>query len=466
MKICSIIISVVFVLILIIYLLLSSKRKTLKNIWSVVTNCITFVETLLIVKLTVKLFGNKLATSFSNLIKNVLNLKEEEWVRSGSIEDITKFIAIIVIAMISLYLVFIILAIINHLIKRFIFKRVNKVSHKEYKNKKNDNKIVNACLSLVSFAIISFTLLFPVGTLIYMTNTSAKEVNYTIPAKIKPLFSNPVLKIYGNGVSKSLFDTLTTYKYNNNKIKSSNEINGVMTMSFALLNIADDNDTANNVKIVKDKLTNTYLVPNFISDVFANAATRWKNGESFMGQTLDIPNNKSKDLYIALLDIISNWERENLISDIDTLFNFFDILDRNGVESIDDTKTLINALGKDEFNEEVFLCLFTNKDFSNVLGTFMNYGMKVILTEFNVKNDKDYITSIDLSQLSNEDIKNEAKIFSLIVREIEELSTLNSKDLTLNDYNRIVNNLSQIKNSKLLSNSLYSALSGILRKSL
>ena len=60
--------------------------------------------------------------------------------------------------------------------------------------------------------------------------------------------------------------------------------------------------------------------------------------------------------------------------------------------------------------------------------------------------------------MTDEDIKKEAYIFSLTVRQIMEINSLKGQQLTLNDYNRIINNLNEILNSRLLNNVLYNVI--------
>ena len=108
MQIVSIIFTCLFLIILISYLLIASKRKTLKNIFCLVTNVITFIMTFLFTKLTITLAGNKVVPFLSDLIKEAIDVNQEEWVNDSSIELITKFISTIIIGLISFFFIFII----------------------------------------------------------------------------------------------------------------------------------------------------------------------------------------------------------------------------------------------------------------------------------------------------------------------------------------------------------------------
>ena len=97
MEIISIILTIVFIIVLSIYLLISYKRDTLKHIWSLITNIVIFIESFLVTRLLVNILGTKVSALFSSFIKTMLNIKEEEWLKNSSIDGFTNFLAIIMI---------------------------------------------------------------------------------------------------------------------------------------------------------------------------------------------------------------------------------------------------------------------------------------------------------------------------------------------------------------------------------
>ena len=457
----SIIFTIIFLIILIAYLFIASHRKTLKNIFCLITNIITFIMTILITKLTISLAGSKIIPALSETIKEVLNINQDEWIHTDSIELITKFISTIIIGLISFFFIFIILYIINHLLKRLIFKLIKKVPYGEYESPKPDNKLVNVGISLVSFIVISFAFLYPLGTFIKITDVSTKATNYNI-SSLKPVLSNPVIKIYSNPISESIFNTVTKIKDYDNKIKNTDELTSLTTIVLSLSQMEDSDNINDQINVIKESFTNTYLAPAFVSEVCANAANRWKENKTFMGNTLDIPEDSSKDIYIDLLDIISKWDRDSLVNDIDTIFEFYDILDKHNILDIEDSDEFISSFTDDEFTEELFLCLFRNDDFKSILSSFMNYGIKSSLSNYDLNLDINYVETAAIMELSDEEIKNEAQIFSLTVRQLVKLNEAKGRELTKDEYLEIANNLSKIHKSKILSDSVYNLMNKLL----
>ena len=457
----SIIFTIIFLIILIAYLFIASHRKTLKNIFCLITNIITFIMTILITKLTISLAGSKIIPALSETIKEVLNINKDEWIHTDSIELITKFISTIIIGLISFFFIFIVLYIINHLLKRLIFKLIKKVPYGEYESPKPDNKLVNVGISLVSFIVISFAFLYPLGTFIKITDVSTKATNYNI-SSLKPVLSNPVIKIYSNPISESIFNTVTKIKDYDNKIKNTDELTSLTTIVLSLSQMEDSDNINDQINVIKESFTNTYLAPAFVSEVCANAANSWKENKTFMGNTLDIPEDSSKDIYIDLLDIISKWDRDSLVNDIDTIFEFYDILDKHNILDIEDSDEFISSFTDDEFTEELFLCLFRNDDFKSILSSFMNYGIKSSLSNYDLNLDINYVETAAIMELSDEEIKNEAQIFSLTVRQLVKLNEAKGRELTKDEYLEIANNLSKIHKSKILSDSVYNLMNKLL----
>lgn len=456
--------TIAFVVLLLLYLNSASKRKTLKNIFCLITNIITFIEAILLSRLFVNVLSNNISNKLGEFIKDILKITKEEWIRSTSIDDISILLSTIIVSIISFIISFVIVFLINHLLKRVIFKKTIKESYSNYETKGKDNRIVNALIGLASFTVVSFAFLFPVGALSYITNKSLKEVNFKTPDVVEPILSNPVIKVYESGISKSLFDKVTNLKDNPNKIKTSRELEGLLKIAFSALDIVDKKDVDKKVVIIKNELSSTYLVPNFVSELCSNAATRFKNNQTFMGQSLEIPNNNTRIIYLDLLDIISNWKRENLNSDINTIFNLYYLLEKYNIKKLDDPNLLIDAFTKEEFTEELFLEVFHNNDFKELMPTFINFGIKTIFDEVKINSDVEYVNTMDLHNMNDEDIKKEARLFSLTIRQIKELESLKGKDLTQDEFIKIMNNLNQIKDSRILNDVLYNLLYKLLQK--
>lgn len=463
MKAFSIGLIVFFLIVLFIYLIIASNRKTIKNVYCLVTNIITFIMAFVITRLIISLFGNNFISPIVSRIEQGLKIVEEEWINNTSIELVTRFLAAMIIGLFGFMVIFIILFVFNHLLKRFIFKTNMNISYGKYKAKKKDNKFVNLVIGLCSFTIITFAFAYPLGTLFKIVIDSAKTVNYKFPDNVEMLLKNPVVKLYANDGSEYFFNQVTKSQNKDNDIKTTQELKSATTIVLAVVDVNEKDHVKQNIKIIKEEFEKTYIVPTFISELCSNAALRWKDNKSFMGYKLEIPKDNSKEVYMDLLDIVSKWDRESLLNDVDTIYEFYRIINDYGILKSENSDELFNALTKDEFNEELFLCLFGNEDFRSVIATFMDYGLKTMFAKYDVKLDIQYVDIAELMKLSDEDIKKEARIFALTLRQFGVINdAMESGSLSKKDYNDLINNLSKIKESKLLNNSVYKLLNRLL----
>ena len=93
----------------------------------------------------------------------------------------------------------------------------------------------------------------------------------------------------------------------------------------------------------------------------------------------------------------------------------------------------------------------------------MNYGLRSILEQFDIDVDVEYVETAKIMKMSDEDIKNEARIFALTIKQLVDISEAIGENISKEDYNKIVSNLNEIKDSELLNSSLYKLINRLLR---
>ena len=326
------IITLIFIILLIITLINYYKKSTKTNTTALITNIITFLEAFIITKLITNIFGNNIVNKITSLLKSTLKISKEEYKNITFLDDSIKFITLVLMSLIIYYILYLITYIINHII----------ITIKNKKNIEEQNKIINIVLGLLSFITISFSILFPISGISKIYNTSLNEINYSSPKLTNKITSSPIIKAYENTISIKLFDKLTEYN-DFKKIKTSRELQGLTTIIYVINDIQTENNKKHFEKI-KEELENTYLLSNLITEISKNAATNWKNNKPFLGETLKIPTDNRKMIYIKSLEIISNWKRENLINDISTVFEVYEILEKNDLTKKHTSKYLLQNL--------------------------------------------------------------------------------------------------------------------------
>ena len=92
----------------------------------------------------------------------------------------------------------------------------------------------------------------------------------------------------------------------------------------------------------------------------------------------------------------------------------------------------------------------------------MNFGVDTLLETVNISSSGNYVNTIDFSKMTDDEIRKEAQIFSLALRDIKQISNLDASTVTYDEINKIANDLNRIKESKLLSDILYNVIYKLL----
>ncbi len=428
MNIISVCFSILFVILFILYIVFTMRRSNIKGVYSLIFDVITSVEAYFISRI----LSNKYLEKVIDYLKTLCKINYEDWIKQDYLDLFFSVISRIILCVVIFLVSFIVLYIINLLIKRIVFRILNKESYAEYEGL--NNIPINICLSIVTFILVSSALLYPFATLNGVLNKS--EVG--VIKQVEFISNNKVLKVYSRP-SSMIFDYITR---ENKKVKNSQELEAMASISMSLLVIKYNQE--NNISVIKENVTNSYLVSNFLSEMCANAAKRTLNNQPFMGQTIKIPNDLSRDIYIEVLTIISKYEREDFVNDVNTIFEFLEILNKyNNKIKLEDL----------EFNQEIFLCLFNNDNFRKVLPLVIDYGINSILNEINIKSNAHYVDDTIFNGLNQEEIKNEARIFTIIINQLNDINKYG-----VEDYNTVISNINEIKKSRILNNALYNVM--------
>ncbi len=457
MNIISIVFTIIFILLFAIYIRFALKRDTKKNIFSIISNAISFIVSFIITRISIIFISEPISKLFKKFIEGVFDIRSEYFIKDTAINEFSKFLTTIIIGIIIFILVYLIILLINNAIKKFIFHKIIGEKYKEYKSK-NNNIYINLILGVFSFLITSFAFLFPFGAISNIAGKVEKTCNYKMPENMSSIIKNPIIKAYSLVGSRPFFDTLTEIENNKNNIKNSKEFESIFTISCSTLQIYEGNNVDKNVNIIEDSLSKNYLTSSLISELVSNVAYNLKNGNDIMNTGIIIPKDNSEQLVVGVLDILSKWERQNLIEDVDTVLNIYDMLKSRDINSIDDLDKLLNSLADEQFNEELFLELFENDDFKNMIPVVMKFGIDSALNSLDIKTNTEYIASIDFSTMSEEDVKNEAKIFSAIFKQILQIENKGLNNLTTDDLITIITNIKGIKTSKIFNDMLYNLI--------
>ncbi len=452
MQIISFALIVIYLFILGWFLWYVYRRDTLKNLYSLGANVLSFLEAFLVTRLSVHFLAGSLENFYTNMLLDAL----KDWPKQEAIQEIFSVVFTMMVSVLCFFLFYLFFLLLNHFLKKLLFHVKQKITYKEF-HAEHKNIALSMVAGICSFAITSYALLFPFGSISGIFHDAISKVHYDAPKEIQWIANQPILRGYSYLGSRGFMNTLTKPKNSKYPIRNTEELEGIFTISFSFLEMVDEKDTKENIDIIRNELKSTYLVSGFIGELCANASLKFKDGEEFAGIKVEVKDHQTDLLLKDIFSVISTWEREDFVADLDTMLDVYQLFQEQGVFQIEDSKQLLAALEEEEFSSELFLALFDNRDFQKLIPSFMNFGINKLLESFQLQTDVEYISTFNIESLTREEIQKEAHIFSLILKQMELLSHP-LETWSTGDIKNLYENLLEIKDSKLLSDVLYNLL--------
>ena len=419
----------IFIFYLVILIIIGLNRGFGKNIISFLVNLVDCFIAFIISRIAVNTLVDKIGSKIISNINSEYALEIDNW---QVIENFIHFTLSIIIGLAFFYLFYLIFLIISLFVKHlFLYKKFEKI--------KFDNKIATIVVSVFS-ATLTFVILFtPFGMLI---NSFAKIPE--IGNGKKALFT-----------SELFFDLVTEMPNNENKIKTSKELNYSLNSYVAAINIVNNiNQDKDNVKIFKNNFKKSYFLPTVISEFGSAAAKQWKEGKEFGGSQIEIPRGREGKLIIGFLEIVEKWDKDAVVNDVNTILDISKIMTDYGTDKLQEEDGLIKSLTDEKYLEDIFVELYGNNDFGQMIPVIAEYGLGTVFDTINIELNEEYSSKIDVTKMSKEEVKKEANIISNIVKvalEVKEESQNNNGEISRKNMDKLINEVSKLQESKVLA---------------
>lgn len=423
------------------------KRPWVNSLMSAVAAAVSFGEAYLLTRLFISEFGGTLSDALKEAFLELLNMESAYTIRDTATLKTASFAVTILLGLAAFLVLFLILWIINSFIKKMLAAML-------FKNGRSDadptvlRRLLSVAGGLVSFGVVSFALMYPLGAVSNIVNSAADICGYEPKASI---ITNPVSKLYGVA-GRDYFDALTKIDSAEDLVNSDEAQYGAeVVISVMQISQGEAEDSA--VRIAKS-LRSSYILTDLISEVVANASNTWMNGREFLYMEPEMPKGREGELINGIFEMLSQWRRENLVQDIDTSIYVYDLLRRYDIMAAGDGEELLEALSQEEFVEELFLELSRNEDFIEMIPQVMRFGLSSSADALKIEMKNEYIVEFDARGLSEDEWRKEAEAFSTLLRRMSILSRGGQKI----DIEGLLNDLYALRESKLLSNILLNLL--------
>lgn len=442
----SIVFTVLFLAALACTVWLAGKKKTSRTAASLAAQAVAFVEAYFSARAFVGTFGQRLSEALKEGFSEMMNISSDVMVRDEATMRVSAFSVTVILGVVSFILFFFMFFVINMLIIKLLFFRKKKtfVPASDFVRKINP---ASAVISVISFALISFVILFPLGAASDIAASAAKSCEYKLPASC---LTNPISRLYGFA-GRPFFDSLTKSA---EEFETGDEAQRGAEVYICIRKVTEGKDDGTGAEKIAKSLKSSYLVTDFTSELCANAASSWKNGRRFLNRTVKIPEGRNGELVSDVLEILSGWKRENLIEDIDTAINIYNLLHEHDILKISSGPELMEALSDEEFSVQLFEELSGNGDFIAVIPKVMRFGIGSAADAMELEVNGEYIVEFDAKELSHDDWVYEAKAFSKLLGRMAAISKEGDKL----DLPGLLADLYELRDSKIIGNVLLNLL--------
>lgn len=423
---------VAFVVLALLLVLMRINKSFGKNLSSIICNIVSIVISFVIARVFVNSTAVKVGNEFLELIerkypKGIGNL--------NSLGEFTEFAGSIVAGVLIFYVSYLIINIIMFIIKHVIIYRI---IEKKEDNSENKNVALKRVGNLISTVLsVSLTFIVFISPIGFLYNSYTK--NFTSNKEKIPFVSNLYL------------DKLTEMPENENNVYTTNEIDYTL---YAISGIGEI-QSKNGINKVRTAICyKTHFLPTIVAELASTGATYWKNGEEFLDYKPEIPDTREGTLYVELFEIIEKWNKKAVTEDVNTILNVYSQMLDYGIDKLSDGNGIVDALCKEEFTEELFVNLYKNEDFDQLIPVVIEYGLGSAFDYLEIDYDVSNFTKVDISKFSEEDVRREARLTADVVDVSRDIVTavnkIESGDVTAQDIEKIEDKLIKIKDSKIV----------------
>ena len=421
-----IVVWVVFLIISLILILVRFSKSFGKSFSSLICNIISCLISFGLARLCVSSMGTKGGKQFLEILENQYG---KEMANFTSLEDLYTFLGSIIVGVLMFYVFYLLISIIITVIKHiFIYGKLEKAE-----NQPNTflERVAIIITNLASVALTFVVLITPVG---FICNCIIPEESQKIPF-----------------VSSIYLDKLTEMPENENGVWTTDEIKYTLSAIDGLREI-QTKEGINKVKVAI--CYKTHFLPTAVAELASTGASYWKNGEEFLGYAPEIPEGREGTLYKELFGIIEKWNKKAVTDDVKTILDVYSQMLDYRIEELSDGNGIVNALCKEEFTEELFVNLYKNEDFDQLIPVVIEYGLGTAFDYLDIDYDVTNFTKVDITKFSEEDVRREARLTADVVDVAKDIvaatDKIESGNIDLEDVEKIEEKLMKIKESKIV----------------
>lgn len=392
------IVTLVFAVILILFVLTSVLKGLSKGfIHTAVKTVFIFVSGLLALFISVplgKTIARVLVSKLTSIISGMWSGYDELVAASPSIEGLITGIPAVIISVILYVVLFLVLSLIMLIPARLIRKHVFERFLPNFPKLRWAGALCGVIAGLASFVFIMAPL---TGTLA-MVGDAASIVTVAAGKKedkkidvyedvIEPVTDNFFVKLTSNLGGRAIYNHLTSFDVNGEKVSVSNEfsvLGDVFSAIKPILGGKSESWTREDIDAIgsaADRLSDSELVSGVLADILSAAGNKWSEDEAFLGLKVpSVGNESTGDFLKEFLVSFKSTTKETVGEDIGTLADVLGVLHDYGMLSAkQDGESAGDKISTEGFVSELLGTVMKNERFRGTAAAVINLGVSQTL---------------------------------------------------------------------------------------
>ncbi len=200
-----------------------------------------------------------------------------------------------------------------------------------------------------------------------------------------------------------IFNSLTTFRVNGEKITLAKEAELVCTVAKTAMTVSDEAKTAEEksaaLKDVLPAFDKSGIIPVLLSEFLSGASTAWEAGEDFCGVSLPVEDGAMSDLLIEAISLFKDSTPTTVKEDAATIINIVSVVIRNDLigNMPEDPMTL---LGNKTLISDLFYEVFENDRLNVLVSSLVNTGIEMMTAAIGVPENLDEVHAKFITEIS------------------------------------------------------------------
>ena len=419
----SVFIILFFIILIALNIFFAIRRKNLMSYMLAGANLISSAAAFFMSKgICAGLSGKAVSIITKHLSSSYKNYNGIEVLKTTGIYNITYTFSRMFLSIGCFIVLYVLLYSILHIPVKIISKNFNNTGR----------KTCAVIVGILSAIIMFFVLITPICALCHYMNTDtidSKSYKKSYGAAVDDIYSNPFIKIFekpGTGFA----DALTGFEHDGKKYAPFSEASTIIKLVYGCSDLTSENVSAhtltNSSANVKEAFSDSSLIPPAVLTISSTATSEWLAGNDFLKIDLKLNSSRTGAILKSTIKLVNEWDIQDVNDMFETMVDFMCLAGSKNLFHDTSADNLLAAFSDNDFADDMLMTFFTNDNLKEIVPYITYSGIGVAFDTIGISLPDEDSINVDLSNMTEDDIHNEASIISSVAGAVYDIKTANN----------------------------------------